>query len=273
MNARSSVHRLKPWLFFALTYGWSWLFLVPAALSGLTADAFPVPVLRALGGVGPTVSAILLVYLSLDEEGRRDYWRRLISPSRINPKWYAVVLITVPLLTGLSALVDLVLGGTGLRMEAAARFLDQPLAILPFILFILLFGPLPEEMGWRGYALDGLQARWSALASSVVLGVVWASWHLPLFFIEGTFQSGLGVATASFWIFMLGIIPQTIIMTWIYNNNRRSTLSAVLFHFMLNFTGELFELSQRAEIILFGMWIVLAVTTIAMWGPKRLSRE
>ena len=78
----------------------------------------------------------------------------------------------------------------------------------------------------------------------------------------------------SFWIFMLVIIPQTITMTWIYNsNNCMSTLSAVLFHFTVSFIGEIFDLSRGADLILLGMWIVLALLIIATQGPKKLSRK
>jgi membrane protease YdiL (CAAX protease family) len=135
---------------------------------------------------------------------RRDYWRRLVSPSRIAPVWAAVIALPVPTLTGLSALVDRLLGGTGLQLEAAASLLQRPLAILPFLAFVLLFGPLPEEMGWRGYALH---VEWTALASSLRVGLAWALWHLPLFLIEGTYQHGLGLGTGRFWAFMVVIPP------------------------------------------------------------------
>ena len=75
--------------------------------------------------------------------------------------------------------------------------------------------------------------------------------HLPLFFI-----------------------PQTITMTWIYDSsNCRSTLSAMLFHFTVNFIGDHFDLSRGADLILPGMWIVLALLVVAIGGPKRLSRK
>ncbi len=132
-------------------------------------------------------------------------------------------------------MLDLLAGGNGAQFETVARFVNQPLTILPFAAFILLFGPLPEELGWRGYALDRLQAKWNALASSLVLGTAWSLWHLPLFFIEDTYQNGLGLGTLPFRLFMMAMLPETILMTWIYNHNRRSTLSAVIFQFIDQF--------------------------------------
>ncbi|MGC9333827.1 MAG: CPBP family glutamic-type intramembrane protease [Anaerolineae bacterium] len=73
----------------------------------------------------------------------------------------------------MGALLDKLLGGGGLRLETAERLVSQPWTFVPFALFILAFGPLPEELAWRGYALDGLQAKWTALTSSVILGVAW----------------------------------------------------------------------------------------------------
>jgi membrane protease YdiL (CAAX protease family) len=192
---------------------------------------------------------------------------------RIPLKWYGVIFLTVPVITALAALVDRLLGGRGLRLEAAARFLEQPLMVLPFAVFILLFGPLPEEIGWRGYALDRLQARWNALVSSLTLGTAWALWHLPQFFVRGTYQHNLGFGSLSFWMFMLEILVGSILHTWIYNNTRRSTLSAILFHFMGNFTGELFELSARAEFYSFVLTVVAAIIVVMAWGPKTLTRQ
>jgi uncharacterized protein len=265
----------SPWAYSALVYVYSWAITIPAALSGLRLDESPaLMVVYALGGIGPAVVAILLTHLTRDRGGRRDYWRRIVDFKRIPLKWYGVILLTVPALTALAALVDRLLGGQGLRLEAAARIVDQPLYIVPFALFILLFGPLPEEIGWRGYALDRLQARWNALASSLILGAAWAVWHLPQFFIRGTYQYGLGLGSPSFWMFLLGgTTISSILYTWIYNHTGRSTLSAILFHFMQNLTGELFEISPRAELYLFALTIVAAAAVVAVWGPKTLAHR
>jgi hypothetical protein len=143
----------------------------------------------------PLAVAAGLTHLKHDRPFQRDYWRRIIDFRRISGCWYAVIILYTPVKSGLAALIDILLGGEGIAPEVLARFAEQPLLIVPTIIFWLLFGPVPEEPGWRGYALDGLQARRNALSASLIVGVVWSLWHLPLFFIEGTWQAeqvGLG---------------------------------------------------------------------------------
>jgi len=117
-------------------------------------------------------------------------------------------------------------------------FLSAPSTIVPFLLGVFIYGPFPEELGWRGYALDRLQARWNALVSTLILGAIWALWHLPLFFIKDTLFYSQGAWSPWFWLFVVGVIPTAVIYTWIFNNTRRSTLAAILFHFMSNVTYE-----------------------------------
>lgn len=217
------------------------------------------------------VVAIALIYLTQDREGQRDYWKRLIDFRRISPGWYAVTLLTVPVLTTLAVLLDVLSGGRGAHLEA--RFQSGLVSILPFAAFTLFFGPLPEELGWRGYALDRLQEKYGALVSSLILGVGWTLWHMPLLFIEGSYQNGLGWGSAAFWWYMSDKTFESVLMTWIYNHNQRSTLSAVLFHFMINFVGELFALTERADFYQIVVWAVVAIAVVLVWGPKTLVRE
>jgi membrane protease YdiL (CAAX protease family) len=273
---RGNVHALSklstPWVFLLLTFGISWLFWIPAALSGQGIDTFPVSLLFYLGGAGPPLAGIILTYLTQEMEGRRDYWQRIIEFKRIGAGWYAVILSIIPVLAVISILLDILAGGSGAQFETITRFLKQPLTVLPFATFTLLFGPLPEELGWRGYALDRLQVKLSALTSSLILGAAWSLWHFPLFFIEGTYQNGLELGTLPSWLFMMAMVPESILMTWIYNNNQRSTLSAVMFHFMINFTGELFTATERAELFQVLLLTVAALAVIVVWGPKTLTR-
>lgn len=265
-------NRSRPALFFALVFGGSWGFWALAALLSAGGRALPARLLHYAGGLVPLAVTLALVYLRHTPGFQREFWRRAVAFRHIDVGWYGVVLLTVPLLTALGAWVDVLLGGQGIRPEAAERYLGQPWMLLPFAAFMLAFGPLPEELAWRGYALDGLQVRWNALASSLILGAAWTVWHLPLFFIQESYQHSLGLGTMRFWLYMLDKVPQSILMTWIYNSNRRSTLSAILFHWMVNLIGELFALTLRAEAIYISLWIVAATAVTVLWGPERLAR-
>ena len=265
--------RSHTWLFFVLVFCVSWGFWILAVLSSTRGATLPAQLLHYAGGLVPVAVTVTLMYLRQPPDFRRDFWQRAIDPKRIGIRWYVVILLTAPLLTVLGALIDALLGGQGLKLEAAGRFIEQPWMFLPFALFIVVFGPLPEELAWRGYALDGLQAKWNALTSSLILGAAWTVWHLPLFFVQGSYQCGLGLGTARFWLYMMDKVPESILMTWIYNSNRRSTLSAVLFHLMVNLIGELFDLTLRAEAISILLWVIAAAGVTVLWGPEKLARD
>jgi membrane protease YdiL (CAAX protease family) len=231
---------------------------------------FPVPLLVALGGVGPMVAGIAFTYLARGKEYRREYWKRVFDLKRIGIGWLAVTVMIVPVLTALAVLPDWLSGGTGFSLES--RFQSNLWGILPLAVFTLFFGPIPEELGWRGFALDGLQTKYNALGSSLILGVLWTIWHAPLFFIPESYQNGLIFGTIPFWWYMLDKTFQSILMTWIYNNTGRSTFTAILFHFMVNFIGELFVLSPRTDFFQIIVWALAATVVVLVWKPKTLTR-
>lgn len=265
--------RFSPWLFFAPVFSLSWSFWALAALSGGRSETLPILLLHYTGGLIPIAVTIALIYLRHTSDFQRDFWQRAIEFKRIRIGWYGVILLTVPILTALGAITDVLLGGEGLKLEAVERFIQQPWMFFPFAVFILVFGPLPEELAWRGYVLDGLQVKWNALTSSLILGMAWTVWHLPLFFIQGSYQYGLGFGTVRFWLYMMDKVPLAILMTWVYNNNRRSTLSAILLHFMVNMIGELFDLTLQAEMIYILLLIIAATGVTVFWGPEKLVRN
>jgi membrane protease YdiL (CAAX protease family) len=109
-----------------------------------------------------------------------------------------------------------------------------PTELLVLVPVIFVGGPLAEELGWSGYALDRLQERRSALSASLVLGAVGVLWHLPLFFMRGTAQGDMGFGTPLFFAWVVLHVSVKLHRTWVYNNAARSTLAAILLHFMIN---------------------------------------
>ncbi|MBL8061785.1 MAG: CPBP family intramembrane metalloprotease [Anaerolineales bacterium] len=263
----------SPWIYFVATYIWSGIFGGLAILMKLSMETAAGLVLVLLAALGPMVMGIAFTYITRDKEGRQDYWKRVISFKRIPAKWYLIIFIFVPILNGLAALLDVITGGTGATWgETALNALTNPASIILSILFATLF-PFIEELGWRGYLLDRLQEKYSALVSSLILGILWSLWHLPTFFIRDSYQASLGIGTPAFWWFFAGIVPLTFVFTWIYNNTNRSTLAVILFHAMVNFTGELFTLSERADTYSILLWFVAAIGITVIWSAKAITQR
>ena len=263
----------SPWLFFGATFGWTWLFWLAAVWvgAGLNEGGIGI-ILLVLGIFGPLLTGIGFTYLTRDQAGRRDYWQRVRDGKRIGAGWYVTIFLFVPVLTLLAALLDVLLGGSGGTWEGPiVNFWAAPWALLPSAFFATLI-PFVEELGWRGYVLDRLQERWRALTASLILGVLWSIWHLPMFFIKDSYQAGLGIGTPAFWLFLIGIVPLTVVFSWVFNNTQRSTLAIILLHAMVNFTGELFEFTPRADAFSILLWFVAAIGVTVIWGADTFRK-
>lgn len=257
----------SPWIYFVLALGWSWLVWIPLARSGIDISKAPGKIFFVLGLIGPSFSAIVLTYFVGDEQGRHDFWERVVSFTRITPRWYAIILLIAPLYSLLAIMTGLMLHGALPHFDTAIRYIKNPITIIPFALKTLIYGPLPEELGWRGYALDRLQRNHGALVSSIILGAIWAIWHIPMFFIYGSLMSEVfPLWSTRFWVAMgPGIFAASIIMTWIYNNTQRSILGAIIFHFMMNFTGEFLRLPGDYKNYQF-IWIIIIAILIVIYS-------
>jgi uncharacterized protein len=263
----------NPWLYIAVTFVWTWGFWGLGVLLGITMTSPYGIVIGFMGVIGPMVTGIGFTYLTKNKTGQRDYWWRVIDFKRIGLKWLLIVLLFTPILNSLSALIDFVLGGTGAVWgESITTFTTNPMALVLSLVFASLT-PFIEELGWRGYLLDRFQEKRSALMASLIIGLAWALWHLPLFFIEGTYQASLGIGTQAFWLFNIAIIPLSFVFTWVYNNTQYSILAAFLLHAMVNFTGELFDITPRANTISTFLWIVAALGITLFWGAKSFTHQ
>ena len=228
---------LSPWLFFGLTYALSWLLWIPAALSGQDVTSSPWFIAYVLGAAVPSITGVALTYASEDREGRRDFWRRTFDFRRIKPAAYGFILLAFPLVYGVAALADRLAGGSGAGFDALRQARLPTLLGLPVI---MLLNSLIEELGWRGFALDRLQRKWSALGASIALGLIHALWHTPLYLARGTIQYEWGLFSQNYWMFLLNATLGAVLHTWLYNDNRRSILTAILFHGAHNLTLALF---------------------------------
>jgi uncharacterized protein len=151
------------------------------------------------------------------------------------------------------------------------------LAIYVFVM--VLGGPLFEEIGWRGFALARMERLHGPIIASVILGVMWALWHLPEFLVPSWAASSGGGGIVGITLFTLTAITFTIVITWVFNNTRASVLVAILVHTSIDAItvplGEIFParavLSALPFIIGFGVvGVVLIVLTRGRLSYERL---
>jgi membrane protease YdiL (CAAX protease family) len=218
-------------LFFLIAFVWTWLLNLPRLLGATGWLSLPAGVSSALGTIavfGPALAAFGLTWLRSGKDGLRALWRRgwEISFRRI---WLLPALLLMPI-SGLLTLGLL----TAVSVPVPWEYALPPAMLVPVGLLIWLAGALPEEFGWRGYALDRLQMRLDPLPASLVLGLFWSLWHLPLHFISGTTQASLPIGE-----FAIQTIVLSVLYTWLYNRTGGSVLIAGLFHAAGNLTGAL----------------------------------
>lgn len=270
----TSVSAGNPWIFFGVTFAITWGCWLAAIVFRVSFDSATGLLLLLSGLLGPGAAGIAFVYLVYDEPGRTDFWDRVTDVRRISARWFLVILLLSPVVVSTAAVADLVLGGTSVSLGEWVYEVDtNPIAFLPTLFFATL-PPLLEELGWRGYALDRLQLKRSALVSSLILGVVWAVWHLPLFFIEGSYQHDMvGFGTLEFWMFMVGIVPLSVAFTWVYNNTARSIFAVIVLHGWTNFTVQTIELTGRSEVLHIMTWFVVITLITGTWGANTLRND
>jgi membrane protease YdiL (CAAX protease family) len=269
--------RKNLFLFFTIAFGWSWLLWLPSVVISITDNRslmywiYDVEMsvglgLIAIGGIfstfGPLVAAFVVTGLTEGREGVRRFWRRFWN-MRLPGVWLLVSFL-LPLL--LIALPRLLAVPVGYPLQLA--WASQPALLVGWFLNNLTrSGGMSEEFGWRGYALPRLQARWNALVSSIILGIVWAVWHLPLWFLAGSSQQG-----SSFWQFLTSLVLMSVLYTWLFNNAQGSILVAVVFHAVGNTVTQMFPGSTSNLFY----WLVLSLTVVlvvAIYRPRRLVRE
>lgn len=261
----SQSYRSGAGVYFIFALGWSAAWWLGAGAMNEGGS----PLLLA-GGAGPALAALVLTHGRETKAVQRDYWIRIFDVRRLKGVWWAVALFLHPALLAMAYGVEFLLFGETPHFDR-----DMPgISALPGLFLVTLwFGPLPEEIGWRGYALDRLQVRHTALGASLILGGVWALWHLPLFLVPGTYQHAIGMGSLRAWLYFAALPPLSVLMTWIYNSTDRSTLSAVLVHFTGNLNGAFVDRTERVVVLEVVMLMVAAALVTWRFGAGRLARR
>lgn len=225
VSASHNLLRQHPLVFyFLLAYGFTWVY----ALVFLVLLHIPLPLLV----LGPPLAGFIMTALTEGIPGLRRLLLRIVL-WRVGIQWYLFALLGI---LGFCLLGTIILPGALAFYHAPS--LDYVLNIpLTFVLAFLL-GPIFEEVGWRGFALPRMQRLQGPLVSSLLLGILWAFWHLPFFLLPDFAHQNGGLTLASFSVFALSAIAITIIMTWVFNHTQGSLLIVMLLHTSVNVSLE-----------------------------------
>jgi membrane protease YdiL (CAAX protease family) len=204
-------------VFFVLAYAVTWVVWIPRALGvqvGVVGQAWTwMPAVAALAAAALTGGRAAVV----------DLGRRLVR-WRVAWPWYAVVIVGPAVFSLAVGAVYVLLGGSWSAALPPAFATPFPSLAL-FLVILTLTDGLGEEPGWRGFALPRLLERSNPLVASLVLGVLWAGWHLPLVWTEGSSLSGSPV-----WLLFLNLPATSVLFTWVFLRTRGSVLLAALLH-------------------------------------------
>jgi len=233
-DARPGVLARRPLVyFFLIAFAGAWVVELPVVLSRTGTGVLPytlptivvVLLIAAATYTGPTLAAFVMARATEGKEGPKRLLRRYVQ-WRVKLRWYLFILLVIPAAEVLGAIV-----WPGVLASYQPVTLGLVLAYpLAFLTTLVLGGPLGEEPGWRGFALPRLQNAVGPLAGSSFVGVMWALWHLPLFW------SGVWTppTVANIVMFIVMITLLTIVMAWVFNNAQGSLLITMLMHATFN---------------------------------------
>ncbi len=217
--------------YFLIAFAFSWLMFLPAVLTyygvlNIAPSVFGV--LSIAGLLGPSLSGFIMTAATEGGAGIRRLLHRIVL-WRVGLVWYLFALIGLPLVMVLATII--------VRPGALESFQTlAPLSVLPylsaFVFMVLVGGPLFEEPGWSGFALPRLQRLHSPLVGGLILGSLWALWHLPGFLIPSQALTDIPPrgTVLDFVVFAVALVGLRLVMVWVFNNTRGSVLMAILVH-------------------------------------------
>lgn len=260
---RSFIYRHRVAIFFVLGYALVWAVWSTTIAEQLGIISLHIP--NNPGYYGLPVAALLVAWLAEGREGVLDIVRRMFR-WRITARWYLI---------GTGVPIALSLIGMGMyRLIGVAPQVGVMLPLGGVGLYMLGHGIFfwgTEELAWRGFALPRLQHGRSALSAALILGLVWAIWHTPLFLMTTVGQSAYPYVG-----FLLFTIAESVLMTWIYNNTGGSVLMACIVHTAsdgsLLYTGALSG-DHLCFWVTVAVYCVAALVVVLVEGTQHLSHR
>ena len=252
--------------FVAFSHGWTWALWSVVLIRGGAAWEWPNAAFLVAGGLGVPIGGVVMTWRDGGRRALRDLTRRCLDLRLPGVRWWGVAVLLFPASTLAAGGLHRLAGGTGgMDAPGLAQMWSDPAGFALTAGFVLVAGPLPEEIGWRGYALDRLQRRWSALGAALAVGGLWATWHVPLYALEG-YYSAFGGGPPDPVEHLAGVLFSSVLYAWIYARSGRSVLAVIVFHFFQNFSGRLLGATPATDRVHFWLLAALALGVILVEG-------
>ena len=260
----------NPKKFYIITFATTWFFWLFAILfnDGLTNTLGMV-----LGGLCPATVAIVTVFNSKSDKLKKDFKRKIFNFWKLKPLYIIAAILIFSAIVASSILLSTLFGQSLDQFSLTKDFSFTGVGVMSAFATILLAAIL-EEVGWRGYGEDAIAEYHSWFKESIIFGFVWAAWHLPLFWISGTYHYEIREMNVLYMInFLVSVAPMGFITTWVYVKNGRSMLSSIIFHLFINFMQEKIAMTQTTKcvetIAVVVAAIIIVLTNKDMFFEKR----
>ena len=268
-----SNYKYKPLFFFSLTFLATFALWFAGAYVSFQDDKSGLYMLLMLPGLMvPFLISLVMILKSKNSDLKKDFVNRLINLRLIQPKMLPVIVLIMPLAVLASIFLSLPFGGSISQFQFAEGF-SFSTGLVPVLLILVLAAGF-EELGWRGYAFDSLQSRYNYFTASIIFSILWSLWHFPLIFVNNSYQYEIFHENIWFGVnFFISIIPMGVIISWICIKNRKSIIAAILFHFIINMSQEMLEMTQITKCIETVVLTVVVVAIIAIDKEMFFSKE
>lgn len=248
-------------IFFILSFVLAWLFSAIAIAQnyGYLAGELALEPFLIIGAWTPNIAAFITLAVVIRQKGAV---LRLIlgwAKWKVGFKWYLAALS--PLFI---SFITIFIYRLVFAVDVTTETISSPAIFAGLLLIVIVTGATGEQLGWRGFALPRLQMHINALTASIVLGLIWSAWHIPLWF------AGIGMESFPFWAYTTIGVAFSIVITWACNSSKGSMLIASLGHLSLNMAINIIDdIAIPAFAIIF---IIFAVVITLINSPQKLSK-
>lgn len=266
-------YKYKPVRFYFTCFVTTWSFWIAAAIASKTPnDNGLSALLMLLGLIAPSVTAIATVLTSGCKALKQDLKRKIVGFYRLKPYNIALAILLFAAIVTVSILVSALFGGS---LEQFSFTEDFSFSIGGTSAFLtILLASVIEETAWRGYGEDAVGSYFSWFTESIIFGSIWALWHLPLFWIEGTYHYGLKELGPYYILnFLISVIPMNFLTTWVYVKNNRSMLACIILHLFVNTMQEKIAMTPQTKcletIVIAGAAVLIVLTNTELFFEKK----